>query len=66
MPLQGMLVSELMQPLRKAKMWDWSFHPAGQITGMVNEIKPAAQIVEEMVEQAIDILDRLPAEVAPV
>ncbi|MBT6613466.1 MAG: nitronate monooxygenase, partial [Deltaproteobacteria bacterium] len=37
---------------------------SGQVSGLIDEIKPAAKIVEEMVEQAADILARkLPQEV---
>ena len=31
---------------------------AGQVAGLIHEIPPAAQIVEEMVEQAAEILTR--------
>jgi NAD(P)H-dependent flavin oxidoreductase YrpB (nitropropane dioxygenase family) len=32
--------------------------PAGQISGIIHEIKPAAQVLREMVEEAADILTR--------
>ncbi|MBL6968181.1 MAG: nitronate monooxygenase, partial [Desulfobacteraceae bacterium] len=31
---------------------------AGQVSGLITEIRPAAQIVEDMVEEAADILSR--------
>jgi NAD(P)H-dependent flavin oxidoreductase YrpB (nitropropane dioxygenase family) len=31
---------------------------AGQISGLIKEIKPARQVLEEMVEEAVDILTR--------
>ena len=31
---------------------------AGQVSGLIHEIKPAARIVEDMVEEAADILTR--------
>jgi hypothetical protein len=31
---------------------------SGQISGLINELKPAAKVVEEMVEGAVDILTR--------
>lgn len=38
--------------------------PAGQISGLIHEIKPAGQVLAEMVQQAVDILsERLAAEV---
>jgi hypothetical protein len=37
---------------------------AGQVSGLIDEIKPAAKILEAMVEQAVDVLARkLPEEV---
>ncbi len=37
---------------------------AGQISGLIDEIKPARQVLEEMVEEAVDILTRkLPTDV---
>jgi NAD(P)H-dependent flavin oxidoreductase YrpB (nitropropane dioxygenase family) len=37
---------------------------AGQVSGLIREIKPAREVVLEMVEQAADILTRkLPSEV---
>jgi NAD(P)H-dependent flavin oxidoreductase YrpB (nitropropane dioxygenase family) len=35
---------------------------AGQVCGLIGEIKPAAEIVKEMIEQAVDILGRKLAE----
>jgi len=31
---------------------------AGQISGLIKEIKPARQVLEEMVEEAVEILTR--------
>jgi NAD(P)H-dependent flavin oxidoreductase YrpB (nitropropane dioxygenase family) len=31
---------------------------AGQVSGLIHEVQPAARIVEDMVEQAVDILAR--------
>jgi hypothetical protein len=37
---------------------------AGQISGLIKEIKPARQVLDEMVEEAVDILThRLPQNV---
>jgi len=37
---------------------------AGQVSGIIHEIKPAAQVLEEMVAEAVDILKhRLPENV---
>lgn len=38
---------------------------AGQVSGLIKEIKPAARVLEEMVEEAVEILTRrLPENVA--
>lgn len=58
MPLQFLL----SQPaLLDAKPDDVRIQPVmvGQVAGMLNEIKPAAQVVEEMVAGAVSILERL-------
>jgi len=64
MPLQGILISELQAGIRRAGLVDWTSNFAGQISGMIKEIKPAGEIVEEMVEEANEILTkRFPSEV---
>lgn len=57
MPLQGLLLANLMAGLRQAGMLDYLVNFAGQITGMLKETKPAEQIVDEMVAQANEILE---------
>lgn len=58
MPLQGVLMASLIAGLDRA---DLPFTPAaasaGQITGLLKKVKPARQIIEEMVEQAKSIID---------
>jgi nitronate monooxygenase len=64
MPLQSLLISEVALGLRKAKMRDYISGFGGQIAGMLKDRKSAKQIIDEMVDGAIDILrNRLPAEV---
>ncbi len=63
-PTQVMLSSALVKMFEKAEMNDYISPFSGQIAGMITEIKPAAQVVEEMVEQAVEILARtLPSNV---
>ena len=65
MPLQGLLHADLMAGFRRARVVDYFANFAGQITGMLKEIKPAKQVLEEMVEEASEILEsRLSVEVA--
>lgn len=51
MPLQGMLLEEAQARMGYAKRSDIGFMPAGQVIGMLNEIKPIAQIVADMVRE---------------
>jgi len=55
---------ELLERLHQTGMTDYLSGLAGQISGMITEIKSAAQVVEEIVSEAIEILQkRLPADV---
>ena len=57
-PAQALLASAMVEMLNKAEKRDYMGPFAGQIAGLITEIKPAAQILEEMVEQTADILSR--------
>jgi NAD(P)H-dependent flavin oxidoreductase YrpB (nitropropane dioxygenase family) len=56
MPLQGMSVGEALEGAREAKIAELVGGPAGQIGGMLTELKPASQIVQEMVRDAEELL----------
>ena len=58
MPLQGMLVGELLQGIRESKMEDWMTTPAGQSVVGIHEIKPAAEVVYSLVEKAQEMFDQ--------
>ena len=58
MPLQGMLVGNLLQDIRDAKIEDWMTTAAGQSVVGIHEIKPAAEVVYSLVEQAQEMFDR--------
>lgn len=57
-PTQVVISSALMASLIQAGKTDYVGGLAGQISGIINEIKPAAQVLEEMVEEAADIFAR--------
>jgi nitronate monooxygenase len=64
MGLQGLLIQDLVYSVRKAGREDLLMNAAGQISGMLSEIRPAADILHDMVAQAAEIIGRkLPAEV---
>jgi NAD(P)H-dependent flavin oxidoreductase YrpB (nitropropane dioxygenase family) len=59
MPMQPIVILPILDGAYEAKMADIVPAPAGQIAGMLNELKPAKQVVEEMVKGAIEVLERL-------
>jgi NAD(P)H-dependent flavin oxidoreductase YrpB (nitropropane dioxygenase family) len=62
MPLQGMLVGPILQGIRQSRMEDWMTTPAGQSVVGIHEIKPAAQVVFDMVEEAQELLEQTAGE----
>jgi len=59
MPMQPISILPILDGAYDAKMADIVPAPAGQITGMIKEIKPAKQVVEDMVRGALETLERL-------
>lgn len=59
MPLQPMLVGDVLQSIRENHMEDWQGVASGQGVGHITTLKPARQVVSDMVEEAEDTLDRL-------
>lgn len=63
-PQQSLFASALAEMFNKAEKKEFMGPFSGQVSGLIKEIKPAAVILEEMVEEAADILMRkLPGEV---
>ena len=65
MPLQGELMQDFVAAAQKMGRHDLTNNPAGQIAGMLKERKPAAQIMDELIQGAVDVLQRLQHSVAP-
>jgi len=57
-PTQVLISSALLASFIEANKTDYVGGLAGQISGLIKEIKPARQVLEEMVEEAADILTR--------
>jgi len=57
-PLQILIASELLAAFIQANKGEYIGGFAGQVSGLIKEIKPAGQVLEEMVEEAADILSR--------
>lgn len=62
MPLQPMLVGKVLAGINQAKLEDWQTTPAGQSVVGIHGIRPAAEVVFSLVEEAQDQFDRLAGE----
>lgn len=56
MGMQGIISGEIMSGAREADKMELLMNPAGQISGMLHESRPAKAILEEMVREAAAIL----------
>jgi NAD(P)H-dependent flavin oxidoreductase YrpB (nitropropane dioxygenase family) len=59
MPLQGLLMADLVEAAWRAGRSELYFNPAGQVGGMLTEARPAARIMADLVEGAVKTLRRL-------
>lgn len=57
-PTQVLISSAMLAGFIEANKTDFVGGLAGQVSGIIKEIKPAAQVLEDMVEEAVDILTR--------
>ncbi len=57
-PIQVVLASAVVDMFNRAGNVEYVGPFAGQVSGLIDEIKPAARIVEDMVEEAAEILTR--------
>jgi nitronate monooxygenase len=58
MGLQGIVSGEIMSRARQADKLELLMNPAGQISGMLSESRPAKDIFADMVRQAAEILSQ--------
>jgi NAD(P)H-dependent flavin oxidoreductase YrpB (nitropropane dioxygenase family) len=59
MPLQNLLVSEAHQRLMQSGQPDVVPMPVGQIVGRMNEIRPVADLIADLLQEAGETLSRL-------
>jgi NAD(P)H-dependent flavin oxidoreductase YrpB (nitropropane dioxygenase family) len=59
MPLQGLLYGEAAARFTRAHVKEFAGTPVGQIVGSIDRVRPAKDIVREMVEGWIDATERL-------
>jgi len=57
MPFQPLLMMSLNEGLQQAERTDYLSGLAGQVIGMITEVKGAAEIMEDIVNQAVEILE---------
>jgi len=57
-PTQVLISSAMLASFIEANKTDFVGGLAGQVSGIIKEIKPAAQVLEAMVAEAVDILTR--------
>ena len=63
MPLQGMLVSDILDGINSNKVEDWMTTPAGQSAVGIRAIRPAADVVYGLAEEALDCFESVGAAV---
>ena len=61
MPLQGLLYGQAAARFGRVHSKDFAGHPAGQILGSVDRVRPARDVVLSMVEEWIDTTQKLAA-----
>ncbi|MEE8471023.1 MAG: nitronate monooxygenase [Dehalococcoidia bacterium] len=59
LPLQPIVLLPILDGAFEARMADIVPAPAGQIAGMIKNLRPAGQVVEDMVRGALQVLDNL-------
>ncbi len=65
-PFQAAVIRDVTFAAEKAGRKELGMNPAGQISGMLHKQRPAKEILEEMVGQAAEIVQRLPADIPAV
>jgi len=60
MPYQRMLLEDLQWGLAEKGLFEYVQATAGQVSGMLTKKKPAKQLIDEMVTQAIEIFEQIP------
>ena len=59
MPLQGVLMDDLIYAAEEAQQYELINNPAGQIGGMLREVRPAKDIMADMVSSARATFERV-------
>jgi len=65
-PFQAAVIRDVTFAAEQAGRKELGMNPAGQISGMFRNQRPAGEILQQMVEQAAEIIQRLPADTPAV
>jgi NAD(P)H-dependent flavin oxidoreductase YrpB (nitropropane dioxygenase family) len=60
--MQGLVSGRVNAAVHAAKREDLNMHLGGQIAGMIDQIRPAHVVLDEMVREAVDVLGELQAQ----
>jgi NAD(P)H-dependent flavin oxidoreductase YrpB (nitropropane dioxygenase family) len=61
MPMQFMLISDALRRIGRSGDGKLTTFPVGQIVGSMNQVRPAAQVVYELIEEYVEAIERLNA-----
>jgi len=63
MPLQGMVTADAIQRVHRYadKSQSVAFNPVGQVVGQLNSVEPTRDVIQRIVEEYVDAVDRLNA-----
>ena len=61
MPLQFMVTADAVSRTHRyaSKAREVAFNPVGQIVGSMNEVRPCREVIQQLVEEYVDAVDRL-------
>jgi NAD(P)H-dependent flavin oxidoreductase YrpB (nitropropane dioxygenase family) len=59
MPLQFMLVADVMTRVARANNRELTGMPVGQVVGMMNDVRPARDVIQQLVEEYLEASERL-------
>ncbi|GAA1779230.1 nitronate monooxygenase family protein [Actinomadura chokoriensis] len=59
MPMQFMLIADALPRIQRSGDGELVTFPVGQIVGSMNQIKPAAQVVYDLIEEYVEAIERL-------
>ncbi|MGI5323182.1 NAD(P)H-dependent flavin oxidoreductase [Actinomadura nitritigenes] len=61
MPMQFMLIADALPRIARSGDGELVTFPVGQIVGSMNQVKPAAQVVYDLIEEYVESIERLNA-----